>query len=418
MFLFLSSLLFVGANIPSLDQTNENSNCCVNMLEKESMDASVNNFNCSQLTKYGDERCNEIFGGGVCKWGQCIQTNKVCSRMPFYELHNDIMVDIGKCVGLCKQVSDDNSNICKASQYRYIDGKKSKIKIIDECKCSTCGVKDHISSVEIPMGRCVGDCESKDEHRLAGLIDNYIGIEPSNPSIQLLSSVPSICPLGIQQGFDHFVDNRCFVHTFSDIVNNDNCPIRTMVLDICIQAAPVSLTNTDSLRLGTNGNGLWGIGLPALNGGSWNPGDTLCQSFDLNYLGGGTSILNDVIMASHLDVLVQDDTAVDYLRLNILYEDCQKCLPVHHYVNTLYTHMGEQNFLHIRHCDCLDVKKCHYEDLDVTFYSGTIFEITLNKGQCLGKCQNGNLCNTKFKKRKIKSPIGVKFIDIVEECFC
>ena len=90
--------------------------------------------------------------------------------------------------------------------------------------------------------------------------------------------------MGIQQGFDHFVDNRCFVHTFSDIVDSDNCPIRTMVLDICIQAAQVSLTNTDSLRLGTNGNGLWGISLPALNGGSWNPGDTLCQSFDLNYL--------------------------------------------------------------------------------------------------------------------------------------
>ena len=97
------------------------------------------------------------------------------------------------------------------------------------------GVTEQMSSVEIPMGRCVGDCESKDEHRLAGLIDNYIGIEPSDPSIQLLSSVPLICPLGVQQGFDHFVDNRCFVHTFSDIIDSDNCPIRTMILDICIQ---------------------------------------------------------------------------------------------------------------------------------------------------------------------------------------
>ena len=40
-----------------------------------------------------------------------------------------MMVDVGRCSGLCKQVSDDNSNICKASKYRYIDGKKSKIKI-------------------------------------------------------------------------------------------------------------------------------------------------------------------------------------------------------------------------------------------------------------------------------------------------
>ena len=407
MFLFLTSFLFIS-----------NKDCCLNQLTRDTLDVSINNFNCEHLTIYGDERCNEIFGGGVCKWGPCVSNNKVCSRLPYYEVHNDMMLDVGRCAGVCKQTPDGNNNICRPSEFKYVDGKKSKIKIIEECDCDSCGVEETTASIEIPMGRCEGHCNSKDDKRLAGLIDNYVGIEPSNPSIQLLSIVPSICPLGIQQGFDHFVDNRCFVHTFNDIVNNDNCPIRTIVLDICLQAAPVSLTNTDSLRLGTNGNGLWGIGLPTLNGGNWNPGDNLCTSFDLNYLNGGTSILNDVITDSHLDVLVQDDTAVDYLRLNILYENCERCLPVHHYMNTLYTNQGEQSFLHIRECDCLDVKRCHYEDLDITFYPTTNFEITINKGQCLGKCLNGNLCNKKIKTKKIKSPNGFKFIDIIEECYC
>ena len=128
---------------------------------------------------------------------------------------------------------------------------------------------------------------------------------------------------------------------------------------MCIQAAQVSLTNTDSLRLGTNGVGLWGVSLPLLNGGSWNPNDNLCLTLDLNNLNGGVSILNNVIMNGHLDVLVQDDTAVDFLTLTTEYIGCEVCLPVEHSVHSFHSSLGLQRFRHIRDCDCLDVLKCH-----------------------------------------------------------
>ena len=73
-----------------------------------------------------------------------------------------------------------------------------------------------------------------------------------------------MCSAGVQSGFDIFTDNRCFGHTFSDCFVQGPCPLRRAKLEICLQAANVPLTHTDSMMLGVNGNGLWGQSLVTL----------------------------------------------------------------------------------------------------------------------------------------------------------
>ena len=402
---------------------NENM-CCIDHHKKKNNDLLSANYDCSQLNPYGYDMCKGVLGGNVCKWEKCLPLSK-CGRKPKYELHFGKKVDVGKCAGICKSSLDSDlqisKNICSPSIFDYKEVKKGKVKVIKECECQNCGVKNHYGTIKVPIGRCYGKCEQRDNMCLAGVEDNYSitnGMEVSNPSLLLLNSAAGICPLGVQSGFDIFMDNRCFVHTFEKCIRKSECPIRTLLLDICMEAAQVSLTNTDSLRLGTNGNGLWGIGLPVLNGGNWNPGDNLCTTFDLNNLNGGISIVNNVVVDDNLDVLVQDDSAVDFLRLTTIYENCEQCLPTHQTVHSFYLSNGFQEFRHIKDCDCLDMRKCHREKLEETYHTGTNFEVTLDVGQCIGKCDTGSLCNKEVVVKQIKSPYGLQNINIIEGCYC
>ena len=408
--LLIISLLFnfsFGNIIP------ETQKCCVDHPKKRKNDLVKVNYNCEHLTNFGSSRCNQVLGGNVCKWDIC-PTLKKCQRLPHHEQHFNKNIDVGKCSGGCK---DDFNKSCSPSEYEYLELKNKKVKVISDCECLVCAVKEKYGLVKIPLGSCVGDCQTRNNSCMAGVDDKYSpnnGIEFTNPSLNLLNSAAGICSLGVQTGFDTFIDNRCFVHTFEECIRKDKCPIRKLLLDICMEAAQVSLTQTDSIRLGTNGNGLWGMGLPALNGGSWNQGDNICLTLDLDNLG----IQNSVIMDGNLDVLVQDDTAVDFLRLNVEYEDCEVCLPTEHRIHTIYGHNGLQHYRHIKDCDCLNMMECHREILEETYYPGTNFEVTLDIGQCLGKCKNGNYCNREISQQQIKTPYGNQNIDIIKGCFC
>ena len=65
-----------------------------------------------------------------------------------------------------------------------------------------------------------------------------------------------------------------------------------------------------------------------LNGGTWNPGETLCTTLDLSNLPNGGSIILGIVSATgHLDVGVQDDSAVDYLILSAEYENANNVCP-------------------------------------------------------------------------------------------
>ena len=58
--------------------------------------------------------------------------------------------------------------------------------------------------------------------------------------------------------------------------------------------------------------------------------------------------------------------------------------------------------------------ECHRERLEETYYPGTNFEVTLDIGQCLGKCKNGNYCNREISQQQIKTPYGNQNIDIIK----
>jgi len=393
--------------------------CCVDHAQKKIRTIEMGNYNCSQLTSFGKDRCNGIFRGQVCNWDICpiqIPINK-CQVIRKYEMHYGKKINVGDCGGLCKGLKQ----ICSPSTFEYIELRGGTLKIIKECECSDCGVVNTNNIIEVPGGKCIGKCDVKDIVCLGGINDEYgeLGQEPTNPSTQLLTSASQICSLGVQNSFDTFIDNRCFVHTFDKCdFSNKECLIKTIFLDICMKAANVQLTNTDSIRLGTNGNGLWGESLPSLNSGSWNPGDNICLTFDLDNLNGGVSIINNIITSNNLDVLVQDDTAVDYINIRVLKANCEKCLPIHNVVNSLFTLDGLTEIRHIKDCSCINVRKCHREILEETYYPGTNFERTIDIGQCLGSCDH-KICRRTFKSPyRIKTPIGNSFINVIDKCYC
>jgi len=419
--------LFIGlcTGKPGVTEDKVKTKCCIDHPDKPITPLNIANYDCSQLLIHGKNRCNEVWGGGTCIWKNgkvCKNQNIGCKRLPYYETHNQQSIDVGLCKGNCKDQTK-----CKPSEYEYkelSDTEGQQIRIIKKCNCGECSAIPHSKLVEIPVGKCEGECnEQKSKICQTGIIDNFSnsnGLEVSNPSTLLLTGILSTCSAGVQNGFDHFIDNRCFGHTFTNCFQQGNCPLRHASLRICMRAAQVSLTNTDSLILGVNGAAVWSKGLPSLNFGSWNPDDTLCLDLDLGNLPiDGANILNIIGSVGHLDVVVQDDSAVDYLTLKIQYEDCEKCLPTSTTINTLYHDNGITNYINIKDCDCINMTECHRAEYFEVHYPGTIFETIVDKGQCVGKCSKFLRCApNKVIYSKIKAPEGSKEISKIDSCAC
>ena len=123
-------------------------------------------------------------------------------------------------------------------------------------------------------------------------------------------------------------------------------------------------------------------------------------------------------MAGHLDVMVQDDTAVDFLELSIQYEKCQRCVPFLSSISHLYSNGAITDYVSSKDCDCVDINECKRYDHFITYYEGTIFEQSVNIGQCLGKCSNYLRCNSIYGKKLLKSPEGSRTIKVVDKCDC
>jgi hypothetical protein len=419
--IYLFTLILLGYNHSINAKPNKpNKSCCLEHKNKPDNPLEIANYDCSILTSFGDERCNQVYGGNVCKWGYGNSCNsKKCNRLSKYELHYGKYIDVGYCDGECK----DDTDSCNPLKYSNMQIGESSIKVIKECTCESCGTVPLYTNVEIGVDKCKGDCNvQKNNICSSGVNDNFSssnGIEPSQPSLSMISGILSGCSAGIQSGFDIFVDNRCFGHTFTNCFSQGECPLKSANLKICMRAANVFLTNTDSLVLGINGGGLWGIGLPTLNGGTWNQNEQLCLDLNLENLPGtGANILLDIQMSGHLDVMVQDDTAVDFLELSIQYEKCQKCIPSLSSMSHLYSNGKTTDYLSSDDCDCVDINECKRYDHFVTYYEGTMYETNINIGQCLGKCSNYLRCNSVYGKKMIKSPEGSRTIQTIEKCEC
>mgnify|MGYP004229748705 CR=1 FL=1 len=212
--------------------------CCIDHQAKPISPFAQANYDCSQLSPFGRDRCNSVYGGDVCRWAnnnKCKQSK--CDRVSKYELHYGKYVDVGTCAGECKE---DNHS-CNPNSYDYIQlsDDQNKIPILKDCVCDSCGTVSVTRPVEINVDRCKGDCNSDQQDKVctAGVEDQFSGSngpEPSNPSPALVSGMLSGCSAGIQPGFDFFADNRCFGHTFTDCFSQGDCPLRAAKLRICM----------------------------------------------------------------------------------------------------------------------------------------------------------------------------------------
>jgi hypothetical protein len=124
-------------------------------------------------------------------------------------------------------------------------------------------------------------------------------------------------------------DNRYFAHTFAGLPES----IVAASLEIRIQlttVGPIGDTDTIALWLpGPSGPFAWARLIEDLNGGpgSWSVGGSVAiLTLDLAALplaaGGTQCILPEINSNQALDIMVQDDTGVDYIRLTILACSC------------------------------------------------------------------------------------------------
>ena len=206
---------------------------CLDSKNKPSFPLEQANYNCAHLTSYGNDRCNKIYGGNVCRWitsKKC--QHKTCRRNTKYELHYGKYIDVGRCDGICKNTKLSCSLLTYSS---YMVDYVNSVQIIDSCNCAT-----DRSSTEIPTNKCVRNCNEQKNNICQAGIDENFNSNNLEPSIALLSGILSSCSVGVQSGFDIFIDNRCFGHTFTECFSEGGCPLR---------AAMVALTQTDSLIL-------------------------------------------------------------------------------------------------------------------------------------------------------------------------
>ena len=174
--------------------------------------------------------------------------------------------------------------------------------------------------------------------------DTSNGAENSTPSQALINRITPAYFYGASTLCDRPVNDYddYFVHTFSNLPNN----IVSGQLEIRLRANGSSLNSNDSMHLSfTNPDETldpvrWGrfIGAgeatPGLLPTFWSGGDIQTFTFDLanlplapNQTGVASNLIATLNTKGFLDVIVQDDTAVDYIKLSITTDEETKSVP-------------------------------------------------------------------------------------------
>jgi uncharacterized repeat protein (TIGR01451 family) len=198
-------------------------------------------------------------------------------------------------------------------------------------------------------GKCKQSCPGYVIHNLlAGVDDNFStanGPEPASPSPGLLAFIGT----KPRADFDAAEIDKHFGHTFT--IPQGKC-IKAAKLEF--RAKPLSSSSSfasgnDAIHLGFVNNAgafvgaqfsaYFGTGnpppLPSLLGNAWgNDISTVAAgivfTLDLAALPGGINLIPDLNANRYLDIYVQDDTSIDYLRLVVELCDCpsgDKCVP-------------------------------------------------------------------------------------------
>ena len=167
----------------------------------------------------------------------------------------------------------------------------------------------------------------------AGRSDSFAtadGLEAADPSQALTAWVPGT----LSAVFDGTVMDRFFAHTFT--LPMGNC-IGSARLDF--RARPLGAGSTvanDAIGLlftGVSGSPAWsshfgsGNANPGLLPNPWQLptyGSGQFFSLDLSNLPGGTNLIADLEANRYLDLYVQDDTAIDFLRLTVEFCECEE----------------------------------------------------------------------------------------------
>lgn len=166
---------------------------------------------------------------------------------------------------------------------------------------------------------------------LSGRIDDFRndGPELAEPDVHLVPLLVTYASNGRLE-FDDCVVNRYFAHTMTTCLGTDSTRLQ---LTIRLKAYG-SQSNTDILYLGTNGQMRWGLRMNAVGslfgaGATWNGGDTATVVLELGslppsdvepsygprYPAGVTDVQQWVLFHGHLDIVLADDTCVDYIAL-------------------------------------------------------------------------------------------------------
>jgi len=157
----------------------------------------------------------------------------------------------------------------------------------------------------------------------AGEMDMFAGgTEPSSRSQDLADFIASVWPNVDPSDFDACVGNRPFAHTFTGLPAG----IIDASLELGLKATADIPTN-DALYLNYSYdiNGIyspaWSYTIAGLTGLAWTSGQTTTLNLDLRNLPasptkGVTDALGPVT-GNSFDVVIQDDTCVDYMKLTV-----------------------------------------------------------------------------------------------------
>jgi len=188
------------------------------------------------------------------------------------------------------------------------------------------------------------ECGVREEEFTAGTMDDFQGPEPASPSPDLRDFLGQSGITSLGQ-FDEQLRNTLFGHTFSNLLDPDLPDQMICAATLEIRMRPTSGdTDNDTIDLrfvqnranfgseGFDNEVVWrrflGPG-QATDGifNSWDPGDPAqTLVLDLTALpqpdGTTISVIDQLNQNGFLDILIQDDTAVDYVKLTVKYQDC------------------------------------------------------------------------------------------------
>lgn len=138
--------------------------------------------------------------------------------------------------------------------------------------------------------------------------------EASAPSAELRDRM-SECRHAATEYFDSFEPDHWFIHTLSSF-RTEKCVVRNATLTMRVRAGTASSYN-DGIAIRRDGHLLWSGSIAQLTEDRiWMTGKTTLLSLDLTALplaDGSTTTILPAIQNGQLDVLLFDDTSIDYL---------------------------------------------------------------------------------------------------------